>query len=536
MRTDCIPFSELPHSSRLFLDFLANSPKLKPFYPRNVHFREWIADEASSLSYDSLRRKQVSDALERQNQNLGSSPKTFANIQRLREGAFTVVTGQQVGLFGGPLFAILKAISAVKIAAETTAMGIECVPVFWLATEDHDLAEVSHATVLGADGNLHRLRTNAAGKNDAPVGNIVFNDEISAVVDELANLLGSSPVTEFLKESYRPGENFGSAFGKLFARIFADWGVILLDPKDDVLHRIAKPVFEAAVVQGSEINRKLLQRGQELESAGYEEQVKVTPSSSLLFAFEDGHRHPIRHSGEKFSFGGHELSAEELKSSVSEHPEHFSANVLLRPVMEDFLLPNLAYIGGPAEIAYFAQVAVVYEQILGRITPVLSRYSATIIEPRQANLLRKYQLSFGDLLHGSEHLAEVLASHTLDGNLIRKFEEAASQVDTSMKAITGSLQQLDPTLVDAAEKAQAKMQYQIEQLQGRAARAQARRTDEVKRHAELLSSGLYPEKTLQEREVAGIYFVARHGLDFLHTLYNAVQTDCTGHHVLYLES
>ena len=230
-----------------------------------------------------------------------------------------------------------------------------------------------------------------------------------------------------------------------------------------------------------------------------------------------------------------ELSAEEMKSRVAEHPERFSANVLLRPVMEDFLLPNLAYIGGAAEVAYFAQVGVVYEQILGRVTPVLPRYSATIVEPRQANLLRKYHLSFTDLLHGSDHLAEVLAARTMDQDLVRKFEEATAQIDASIKSLTESLQQLDPTLVDAAEKAQAKMQYQIEQLQGRAARAQARRTEEISRHADLLSAGLYPEKTLQEREVAGIYFVARHGLDFLHVLYNAVQTDCTGHHVLYLE-
>ena len=535
VRTDCIPFSEIPHSSRLFLDFLAKSPNLKKFYPRTPYFREWIADEAAAISYDAGRRQSVAAVLERQNRAFGSSEKTLANLERLRAGAYTVVTGQQVGLFGGPLFAILKAISAVKVAAQATEMGIECVPVFWLASEDHDLAEVNHTAVIGSDGALHRLRTGASGPEDAPVAGVVFTDEIDSVIDEVANLVGPSPVTDILKESYRSGENFGSAFGKLFARIFADWGVILLDPKDDELHRIATPVLTAAVERADAINHQLLERGKALESAGYEEQVKVTPSSSLLFAFEDGRRLPIRHSNGIFSFGEFELSADEMKSRVTEHPERFSANVLLRPVMEDFLLPNLAYIGGAAEVAYFAQVGVVYQQILGRVTPVLPRYSATIVEPRQANLLRKYHLSFADLLHGSDHLAELLAARTLDQDLLRKFEEATAQIDASIKSLTGSLQQLDPTLVDAAEKAQAKMQYQLEQLQGRAARAQARRTDEISRHADLLSASLHPEKTLQEREVAGIYFVARHGLDFLHVLYNAVQTDCTGHHVLYLE-
>ena len=233
----------------------------------------------------------------------GSSEKTLANLDRLRAGAYTVVTGQQVGLFGGPLFAILKAISAVKVAAQATEMGIECVPVFWLASEDHDLAEVNHTAVIGSDGALHQLRTGASGPEDVPVASIVFTDEITSVIDEVANLVGPSPVTDILKESYRPGENFGSAFGKLFARIFADWGVILLDPKDDELHRIATPVFTAAVERADAINHELLERGKALESAGYEEQVKVTPKSSLLFAFEDGRRLPIRHSDGTFSFG-----------------------------------------------------------------------------------------------------------------------------------------------------------------------------------------------------------------------------------------
>ena len=158
MRADCIPFSEIPHTSRFFLDFLADSPNIKQFYPRGPHFREWIAAEANSISHDPARRKAVADVLERQNRSFGSSQKTIANLDRLRNGAYTVVTGQQVGLFGGPLFAILKAISAVKIAAEVTQMGIDCVPVFWLATEDHDLAEINHTSVIGSDGALHELQ------------------------------------------------------------------------------------------------------------------------------------------------------------------------------------------------------------------------------------------------------------------------------------------------------------------------------------------------------------------------------------------
>jgi len=536
VRTDCVPFSEIPHTSRIFLDYLAHSPTVQNFYPRSPFFRDWVKAEAAEIHPNRERCAAVAASLERQNRDFGSSENARRNIDRLRRGAFTVVTGQQVGLFGGPLFSILKAISAVKTAAEITAMGIDCVPVFWLASEDHDLAEVNHNAVIGSNGTLHELRTEARGKEDSPVGDVIFTDEINVAIETFAAQLGPSPVLDFLRESYRPGENFASGFGKLFARLFAEWGVILLDPRDADLHRIANPVFVGAVTHADEINRDLLARGRELQAAGYEEQVKVTPSSSLLFCFESGQRVPIRRAGGRFTIADREISPDKLATDVAAHPEHFSANVLLRPIMQDFLLPNLAYIGGAAEIAYFAQIAVVYRHLLGRITPVLPRYSATIVESRQATLLKKYAISFTELLRGSDNPAELLASRVLDPNLIAKFERASSQIDSAMKSVTSALQQLDPTLVDSAEKAQAKMLYQIEQLQGRAARAQARRTEDIQRHAELLSSSLFPHKTLQEREIAGIYFLARHGLELLHTLYGAVQTDCNGHHVLYLES
>ena len=143
MKAHCLPFSQIPHTSRLFIDFLTYSPKVKPFYPRSPHIAEWLKQEASKISYDSARRERVTAILERQNNSWNASPQTLANLDRLRNGASVVVTGQQVGLFGGPMFAIYKALTAVKLAEEATAAGVDTVPVFWLATYDHDLAEVN---------------------------------------------------------------------------------------------------------------------------------------------------------------------------------------------------------------------------------------------------------------------------------------------------------------------------------------------------------------------------------------------------------
>jgi uncharacterized protein YllA (UPF0747 family) len=239
VKTHCLPFSQIPHTTRLFLDFLAYSSKVQAFYPRSPFFSEWMKDEAAKISYDSPRRERVSSILERQNKSWDASPKTLANLDRLRKGAAAVVTGQQVGLFGGPMFAIYKALTAVKLAEEATAAGVDAVPVFWLATYDHDLAEVNHVPIPGPEGALQVLTTTSHDVPGAPVGAVRLGDEIVPLVEEAAKLLGDSEAAQFLRESYRPGETLGSAFARFYARVFADWGVILLDASDGELDRVA---------------------------------------------------------------------------------------------------------------------------------------------------------------------------------------------------------------------------------------------------------------------------------------------------------
>src|SRR5580698_6033442 len=171
----------------------------------------------------------------------------MANIERLRQGALAAVTGQQVGLFGGPLFSIFKALTAVKLAEEATAAGVECVPIFWLATEDHDLAEVNHVGLASEHGAPELFAVESHGVVDAPVGAVKFGREIEPVVERAVALLGGSEVTTWLREAYRPGETLGSAFALLFARLLADWGVILLDPAAKDFQELAKLLFGAAV-------------------------------------------------------------------------------------------------------------------------------------------------------------------------------------------------------------------------------------------------------------------------------------------------
>jgi len=542
VKAHCLPFSQIPHTTRLFTDFLAYSPKVQPFYPRSPYLGEWLKEEAGKISYDSSRRERVAALLERQNQSFNASPKTLANIERLRHGGSAVVTGQQVGLFGGPMFSIYKALTAVKLAEEATAAGVDAVPVFWLATYDHDLAEVNHVSLPGPDGALETLTTSSHGLAGAPVSAVHLGEEILPLLDQAAALLGETEATTLLRDTYRPNETLGTAFARLFARLFADWGVIVLDASDPELHRVAEPIYTAAVERVVELDTALFARGSALDTAGYHQQVKTSLSSVLLFTLHNGvrtaiHYHPQSH-GEEFAIGSEgtveKISERELLDRISATPELFSPNVLLRPVVEDYLLPTLAYTGGAAETAYFAQAAAVYELLLGRVTPIVPRYSATLVEPRTQRLVERYGITVPDVFAGFEPLRQKLAAHSLPDNLQAAFDTAKRSLDSNLATIKDELTTLDRTLVDAAETARSKMQHQLEKLYSQAARAEAQKGALIARHADKLSQALYPNRGLQERTIGAIYFVARYGQDLLRQLYSSLQTDCHDHQIVEL--
>lgn len=539
MKAHCLPFTQIPHTTPLFADFLAYSPQVQAFYSRPPHSSEWLRQAASEISYDSSRRQRVADIFERQNKVWGASPKTLANLDRFRRGAAVVVTGQQVGLFGGPMFSIYKALSAIKVADAATAAGVDAAPVFWLATYDHDLAEVNHASLPRPDGALETLTTASHGIPGSPVSAVRLGDEVLPVLERAASLLGDTEATKLLRETYRPEETLGTAFARLFARLFAEWGVIVLDASDGELHRVAEPIYRAAIERADELAATLLARGKALEAAGYHQQVKVTPSSVLLFTLQNGSRTAIhrRQSGD-FAMGGEEaaekISQAELLSRLGSAPEHFSPNVLLRPIVEDFLLPTLAYTGGAAEVAYFGQAGAVYETLLGRVTPIIPRFSATIVEPKIERLLERHGVSVTDVFAGAEALRQKLAAHSFPQDLQSAFDAAKQSLDSDLLAIKEKLAKLDSTLVDAADTAISKMHYQLERLYTQAARAESQKGELVSRHAETLSQALYPNKALQERGISGIYYIARYGQDFLHQLYDAIQLDCHNHQILEL--
>jgi bacillithiol biosynthesis cysteine-adding enzyme BshC len=397
---------------------------------------------------------------------------------------------------------------------------MEAVPVFWMATEDHDLAEVNHCYWLGR-GGLVRYEIGGDTAAARPVGEVTLDAGVSALARTASDSLegeGAADIAAALRESYRPGETLGSAFARLFVRLFAGHGLILLDPQDTKLHQLAAPLFRRVVAEHAGLTAALLARGKALVRAGFHAQVKVTERSTPLFVRRDGQRLAVRAGSAGFTAGEESWTAEELLALAARSPESFSGNALLRPVVQDMLLPTAAYIAGPAEIAYFAQSQVLYQQLLGRMPCVLPRAGFTLVEAPVARLLKRYGLELTDVFAGRERLRRQLERQSLAPGLERQFAAGEKGLRATLRKLGAPLRKLDTTLAGALDTAERKMLYQFLKLQAQAGRARNFRTGVLDRHEQQITEALFPHHGPQERALSLLPLLARHGLGLLDAL------------------
>jgi bacillithiol synthase len=525
--------SQLPHTTKFVRDYVENFPKVERFFAHPPDLKS-VVEYAKNLSFPDDRRKEVAEILRQQNLSFGSGAETEANLQLLESGAVAIVSGQQVGLFGGPSYSIYKALSAIQTARELRESGVPAVPIFWMATEDHDVDEIRHTTWF-TDGLLHRLELAHPEQEAAPVGQIKLGPAVDDVLREAAITLGGpdgAALAAVLRESYVPTATYSSAFARLFTRIFESFGLILLDPLDERLHKAAAPFLREALVQRDSLNEELLERSKELDHAGYASQVKVTSRSTLLFTMEAGKRKVLSAANNHFTSGERSAPREEWLQRIAAHPEQFSPNALLRPVMQDYLLPTAAYFAGPSEIAYYAQTHVVYEKLLGRMPVILPRADFTLVDPKALRILTKYGLKVEDVWAGKQSLRRQMYASNVPKKLARKFESKLQNIQASMKKLQESIVSVDPTLKDTVARAEKRLLYQLEKLRNKTGASLDRHEKLIERHAEFLENLLYPEKSLQSRELCFLPFLARLGAAGLHDLLNCASAKKPGRHAI----
>ncbi|MCA1630844.1 MAG: bacillithiol biosynthesis cysteine-adding enzyme BshC [Acidobacteria bacterium] len=547
LRVESLPFERVPQQSRLFLDYLRDAVALKKFYPSAVRFHhELSARAAEVLAAHRADRDALCDALEESNRGWGAGGETLANVARLRSGdCVAVVSGQQVGLFTGPLYTIYKALSAVKLAGCLSQRGTPAVPVFWMATEDHDWEEVRAAELTACDGRLAVAELPAAAHTEgAPVGSVLIDDSIEETIKRLVDVL---PTTEFsddlertVRAAYAPGRTYGEAFARMLTALIGRHGLVLLDPLDARLKRLAAPLYSEAARRAPEIAAAVEARSRELAEAGYHAQVHASADAFPLFLHADGARRvALARSGDgrycaKDARDGTGYTADELAEWALREPENFSPNVTLRAVVQDYLLPTVAYYGGAAEIAYFAQTAEVYRVLSRPATPILHRASLTLVERRTGRTLERYDLKLEDFFAGLDSVVARVVEEHLGAEQARAFDLSEQKIKNALSELGERLRGFDPTLADALSHGGEKIEYQLAGLRTRFHRAQMARDRAAHRQLERAAALLYPEKALQERHLNITSLVARHGVYCLDWIFSAIDIGSSDHQIVYL--
>ena len=536
LTADCHPITVVPGLHRLFLEYCSGAAAAQAYYASGSWDESWRERPAVPAHWPEL----VGLLGE---QNAVPSPAAAAALEGLSSGAGVVVTGQQVGLFGGPLFTPFKAATALARARQATAAGRPHAAIFWLATEDHDFEEINHV-VFPARRELRSLTYSAAPEAARPVGGLVLDDSITALVDEARAMLDDSEAMEALSTAYQPGRTLAQAFAEFYSRVFATQGLLVLDAGGRAFHRMGAPVLRAALERADELHSALVERNRELEAGGYHAQVAVAPQSSLLFLIDEGTgaRLALKRltpSTEEpnglWQAGRKSYTTADLVGILEAEPERISPSALLRPVFQDFLLSTSAIVGGPAEIAYFAQSAVLYERILGRLTPSLPRFSASLIEPKIGELLKKHGLTLEKVFaENSASLAQLLASQALPEEGKRKLATTGAALEAELAALLEWMCSLDVGLGRSSEIAASKMRYQMSRLRRLAANFQLDREASLTRQAESVCQALYPGGALQERLHGAAYYFARYGFGLAEEL-TAQAAQCrTGHTEMWL--
>jgi bacillithiol biosynthesis cysteine-adding enzyme BshC len=545
LRTKSLSFADIPGQTRLFTDYQQDPLKLCEFYPSAVGAHTEVAGRVPGvLANYETDRNALCDALDEINKNCGSGEKTFENIALLRRtDCVAVVTGQQAGLFTGPLYTIYKALSVIKMTECFSERGITAVPVFWTASEDHDFDEVSNAFALNAQGELVEVKASPGPKPEGlPVGYVKLDASIAKTIEEL---LGELPVTDFtaelgaaLSEAWSEGAPYAEAFSRLLSRILRRYGLVIFDPLHSRMKRLAAPVYRNAVEKSAEIVSALIERDKKLKAAGYHSQVLVEKDYFPLFLHSDnGTRHSLRKTKDgrlRTKDGAGEFAVEELAELAAAEPQKFSPTVVLRPVVQDYLLPTVCYFAGGAEIAYFAQNSVVYEALGRPVTTVLHRQSFTVVAAKHARTMEKYGIEFTGLFEGEEKVLARVVEKFLSPETAQVFAETEEKINTELNRLDETLSGLDPTLASNLATRRRKIIYHIGALRKKFYYSQARRDEVVHRRIETLFTALLPNKNLQERAVNITAFLNLYGPYFIDWVYDAIDLDDRGHRLIYL--
>ena len=534
------PFQELGNFSPLFTDYLAFAPEIASFFEGD--FRHTASfDRAAQQTLEVRRdRDTLADVLLDQNTRWGLDEQTRSQIERLRQpDSVAVVTGQQLGLFLSPLYIPYKTLTTLRLAQHLEQeLNRPVVPIFWLASEDHDFAEVASFTLLDGQQPVkltYPSESDHAGKG--PVGRLPLSTHIERLIQQIHAVLpqteNSADLQDALLTHFRPGVSFTDAFAPFLKRIYQKSGLILVDIDDVRLKRLCAPIIGKEISTSAELTSRLVATTEHLKER-YHAQVALSPTN--FFLMDDHIRQPIDLSENSYTLRDRSqgFTINDLQQIVERSPMRFSPNVILRPIVQDVLFPTISYVGGPGEIAYYAQAKPAYAWAELPMPVIYPRASLTLVEPGIEKMLQRYQWHVLTVNRDPELLFQDFARASLPFDIDALSMQASQEIAHALLPLKNAAVSLEASLGNTAGSTEAGIQKHLDRLITRTVRAQKRRQLEDRQRIFKVQAHLFPNGKLQERELSPLYYLNRYGLDFFTSLMKEISIDTTQHQIVRL--
>jgi bacillithiol biosynthesis cysteine-adding enzyme BshC len=519
-------------------DYAFNFSNLSPLYAGDPQSPEAWRETAGRVRARTRKPAEIAAAIAAQQARRSAPAESQAAAALLASpDAAAIVTGQQAGLFGGPLFTVLKAITAIQLARRAhRELGTPVVPVFWVDAEDHDWDEIASCTILDAQNQPRTLTLpKPEGAGDRPIATLTLDDSVTTTLAELERALAPSEFTGWvlagLGAAYRPGAGMADAFARWLELLLGRHGLVVFDASDRSVKPLLRDLFHREVATRGRTAALATKAGEALSARGHAPQVVPQADSVSLFRL-DGSRKPIRVQGDGFVAGDRTFSATALAEEAAAAPEHFSPNVLLRPLAQDTLFPTICYVAGPSELAYLGQLGEVYRHFDLPMPLVHPRATATLVDSATARFLQKYDVPFEDLQPQDEAALNRLLQAQLPPTVEAALTEAEEAIRRSMERAVDAVSAVDPTLGGAAKTTAGKMDHELKTLRGKVIQAAKRRDETLRRQFVRAQAQTFPQGHPQERTLAVVYFLNLYGPAFIDRLMEELPIDLGKHWVL----
>jgi bacillithiol biosynthesis cysteine-adding enzyme BshC len=536
-----VPLRELYPGRSLLMDCWEGKDSFRSLVPGHFLDPESIRIQADRVRQTTYQRSTLAAVLKEQNKGFLAGSRTFSNIEKLSDPlSLVVIGGQQAGLFGGPLYTLHKALTVLAIADHISAfLNRPVVPMFWIASEDHDLAEVNHTYVTDSDGKLVEISLGGDSGSRVPVSKVRLGPGVADAIAAAAAIMpDTDPASEAiaaLAAAYSPETSYPHAFGTWMQHVLSDRGVVMLDQADDRLKRIALPLFSREITEKGVVSRAVLRHTARLTQNGYTPQIELREGMLTLF-FQDPSREAIvvEDGGFTVKTTGRRLSREELLETLEESPGKLSPNAALRPLFQDFLLPTAAVVLGPSELAYYCQLTEAYRE-MGIPMPVLfPRASLTLVEPKIEKLLDRHDLSLGEILKHKDRIIDELVKREIPPSLFENLSRGKTEVEKIWRGLIDEVGHFDSTLEPTAKNASGFSGKRFALLEKKIIRAARRKNETLRAQAEKLVSSLYPFQGLQERTLSSLPFLLRCGKPAIEAAFLRIDPFASEHRMVRL--